>query len=317
MTVITQTDMPLGVQQNLLGKVLSTPEARRIYRMGATTYPVPQHTGDILRKKRYRRIETVPVPVDPAMNNPPAQLLERDFLDVKIHFFATYMVITEQVVMVDQDKVLNRGAKKLEVCLAETEDQLIRDMLESTASVQNCTGGTNGDNPTEPTYADVENINEILQGNDGEYMEKFMEGENKFGTGPLRDAYLCLSHTDMTRQWGNVTGFIHKAQYPNPNGTVNLAEIGSTGNLRVFTTSRGSITANASALGADVFNNIVTAQEGYSCTELEGGKVHLTYQAPGQGDDVCHLRSKMGFRFTFGTSIDQDLWVQNLRATLA
>lgn len=29
----------------------------------------------------------------------------------------------------------------------ETEDQLIRDMLEATASIINCVGGVNGDNP--------------------------------------------------------------------------------------------------------------------------------------------------------------------------
>lgn len=141
---VTQTVMPPGIQQNLLSKVLSTPEAKRIHRMGATTYDVPQHTGDILRKSRYHRLETVPVPVDPAMANPPAQLLDRDFIDVKIHYFATYIIITEQVTMVDQDPILNRASLRLNVCAAETEDLLIRDMLEATASIQHCTGGTNG-----------------------------------------------------------------------------------------------------------------------------------------------------------------------------
>lgn len=317
MTINTQATMPPGVEQNLLGKVLSTPEARRIHRMGAMTYPVPAHTGDILRKKRYQRMETAPVAVDPQMQNPPAQMVERDFLDVKIRWYATYTIVTEQVVMVDQDPILNRYSARLAQSLAETEDQLIRDMLESTASVQNATGGTNGDNPTEMTIADVENINQVLQGNNAEYVERFMMGDDKFGTAPLRDSYLCLCHTDMTTQWSNVAGFIHKAQYPNPNGTVNLAEIGSAANLRIFTSSRGSITANASALGADVYNNFVVAQEGYSCTELEGGKVSLVYHPPGHGDDPCNLRSTLGYRLTFGTSIDQDLWVQNLRATLA
>lgn len=317
MSVVTQINMPAGIQQNLLGKVLSTPEARRIHRMGAMTYPIPQHTGDILRKKRYNRLENVPVPVDPGMNTPPGQLLTRDFLDVKIHYYATYVVVTEQVVMTDQDPVLNRGAARLNVCLAETEDQLIRDMLESTASPINCTGGTNADVPTEVTIADCEAVVQLLQGNDGEYYEKFMMGGEGYGTSPIRDSYLCLSHTSMISQWRNVDGYVDKAKYPNPNGTLNLAELGSASNIRIFVSSRGSMTANASALGNDVYNNFVCAQEGYSCTEIEGGKVALTYQPPGSGDDICHLQSKMGFRFTFGCSIDQDLWVQNLRATLA
>lgn len=40
--------------------------------------------------------------------------------------------------------VLNQAAARLGQSLRETEDQLIRDMLEATASLINCVGGTNG-----------------------------------------------------------------------------------------------------------------------------------------------------------------------------
>lgn len=173
------------------------------------------------------------------------------------------------------------------------------------------------DNPTEINRADVDEVVQVLQNNDGDFYTKFQEGVDKFGTAPLRDAYLCLSHTNMITQFQNVAGFQNKAQYPVPSGSLNSAEWGAVGNLRVFTSSRGSITLNSSLLGNDVYNNFVCAQEGYSCSSLEGGKVGLFYHGPGHGDDACHLRQTLGFRFTFGTTIDQDLWVINLAATLA
>lgn len=40
--------------------------------------------------------------------------------------------------------VLNEAAARLGQSLRETEDQLIRDMLEATATLINCVGGTNG-----------------------------------------------------------------------------------------------------------------------------------------------------------------------------
>ena len=49
--------------------------------------------------------------------------------------------------MQNQDPVLNECAARLGVSLRQTEDQLTRDMLASTASFINCTGGVNGDNP--------------------------------------------------------------------------------------------------------------------------------------------------------------------------
>lgn len=41
-------------------------------------------------------------------------------------------------------KVLNEAAQRLGVSLRQTEDELTRNMLASTASFINCTGGTNG-----------------------------------------------------------------------------------------------------------------------------------------------------------------------------
>ena len=121
----------------------------------------------------------------------------------------------------------------------------------------------------------------------------------------------------MIRQWENVAGFINKAQYPNPNGSMQKSEWGSVGNARIFVSSRGSVEANASALGADIFNNFFIAQESYSCTRLEGGNVKFIYHPPGWGDDPCELRQTAGFRMAFGTNIDNDAWIKNLRTTLA
>jgi len=65
----------------------------------------------------------------------------------------------------NQDPVLNECAARLGVSLRQTEDQLTRDMLASTASFINCTGGVNGDNPTEITRSDVDTVVRTLLGN--------------------------------------------------------------------------------------------------------------------------------------------------------
>ena len=40
-----------------------------------------------------------------------------------------------------------------------------------------------------------------------------IEGENRFGTAPVRDAYFGLGHTDLIGQLDNVSGFIQKWNY--------------------------------------------------------------------------------------------------------
>jgi len=212
--------------------------------------------------------------------------------------------------------VLNEAAARLGQSLRETEDQLIRDMLEATASIVNCVAGVNGDNPTEVVRADVDGVVATLQNNDAEFISEMIGGENKFGTGPVRDAYFAMADSNMIGQLENVAGFINKAQYPNDAGTLS-SEWGSIGNVRFFLSSRGSLTAAASLLGADVYNMFITGQEAYCNIELDGASAQFIYHPPGWGDDPCELRQTAGYRFAYATRITNDAWVINLRATLA
>lgn len=126
--------------------------------------------------------------------------------------------------------VLNECAARLGVSLRQTEDQLTRDMLASTASFINCTGGVNGDSPTELTRYDVDQVVEALLGNNAYTIMDNIEGEDKFGTAPVRDAYFALCNTALIGNFDSVNGFINKAQYPSPMNALR-SEWGSIGEI--------------------------------------------------------------------------------------
>jgi len=281
----TSNVLPAPVQQKFSAKMLSTPQARLVHRIAAVPYKMPANSGTILRMRRYNRLETAPVPVNPAMMNPPAQQLTAVDVDATIDWYATYNVITKEVTLQNQDPALNQAAARLGQSLRETEDQLVRDMLEATASIVNCTGGTNGDNPTEIARADVDGVVAALQNSDGEFVSNMIGGEDKFGTGPIRDAYFAMADSNMIGQLENVNGFINKAQYPNDRGTL-PSEWGSIGNVRFFLSSRGSVSTAGSALGADVYNMFVTAQEAYCCVDLDGSSAQFIYHPAGWGKKI-------------------------------
>lgn len=173
--------------------------------------------------------------------------------------------------------------------------ELIRDMLAGTASVINCTGGTNGDNPTNPALGDFENVVQALQNNDADYVTNMIGGEDKFGTGPILDAYFALGHTNLGTQLRNINGFINKAQYPNQVGVLS-SEFGSVTNTRIYLSSRGSITTNASLLGADIYNMFIGGQESYAKIEQNGVSAKFIYHPPGHGDDPAELRQTGAWR---------------------
>ena len=91
----------------------------------------------------------------------------------------------------------------------QTEDQLTRDMLASTASFINCVGGTNGDNPTDLTRFDIDEVVQALMSNNANTITDNIRGEDRFGTAPVRNAFFAMCSTDLISSLDNVNGFIN------------------------------------------------------------------------------------------------------------
>jgi len=145
---------------------------------------MPRNGGTTLRMRRYNPLATALVPLGNTGVTPPAQQLTAVDIDAKISFYGSYVILNEQVTLQNQDPVLNEAAARLGVSLRQTEDELTRDMLASTAAFINCTAGVNGDNPTELTRSDVDDVVRALLGNDAYTIMDNLEGEDKFGCAP-------------------------------------------------------------------------------------------------------------------------------------
>ena len=315
MAITTTSVLPAPVQQSFSYKLLSVPVPSMIHKIPAMLKRMPRNGGTTLRFRRYNPLDTAMVPLGNSGINPPAQQLSAVDIDAKMSFYGTHVSINEQVTLQSQDPVLNEAAKRLGVSLRQTEDQLTRDMLASTASFINCTGGVNGDNPTEMTRSDVDEVVRTLLGNDAYTIMDNIEGDDKFGTAPVRDAYFALCSTALTGDMDLVGGFIHKNQYPAPMEALR-SEWGAIGNLRFLVSSIGSKTDNASNLGADVYNIFCVGMEAYACVEQDGYSAQFIYRPPIY-DSALALNSTVGCKFAEVPRILNDLWVLNLRATLA
>lgn len=211
--------------------------------------------------------------------------------------------------------VLNEAAARLGVSLRQTEDELTRNMLAGSAGFINAVGGVNGDNPTEITRSDVDTIVRTLLSNNAYTIMDNIEGEDKFGTAPVRDAYFALGSTQLIGQLEAVSGFIAKSQYPAPMNALR-SEWGAISNLRFLLSSIGSVTASASNLGANVYNIFCVGMEAYACVQQDGYSASFIYRPPIY-DGPLALNASVGYKFAEVPRITNDLWVINLRCTLA
>jgi len=308
-------NMPSQIQQNYTNKLLSTPERNCIHNLFAAVIEVQDNDGFINRQSRYDALDTFEVPVDNAQLNPPSQLLSRVDVDCRVRNYATYIVLTRQVTITNQDPILNASAARLGQAYKETSDILQRDNLESSASVINSVGGSNGDLPTETALSDLDEIVALLQTNDGEYITNMIDASRKIGTSPLGDAYGMMCHSRMIPVLNNITGFRRKFEYGTGSIDTLSSEWGGVNNIRAFISSQGSISKNASLLGNDIANCFITAYEGYKVVFQAGGRAKYIYTPPGVLNDPAHLRHAAACSFYQGQCVNNDLWVQNLRST--
>lgn len=315
MSITTTSVLPAPVQQSFSFKLLSVPVPYMIHKVPADLKMMPRNGGTTLRMRRYNPLATAPVPLGNSGITPPPQQLTAINIDAQMDFYGTYLLLNEQVTLQNQDPVLNEATQRLGVSLRQTEDQLMRDMLASTASFINCVGGTNGDNPTELARSDIDSVVRTLRGNNAYSFMSGVEGENRFGTAPVRDAYFGLGHTDLIGQLDAVSGFIQKWNYPSQDSTLD-AEWGTVSNIRYLLSSVGSVSANASMLGASVYNIFHAGREAFAAIEQDGYSASFIYRPPIY-DGPLALNASVGWKMAEVPRILNDAWVFNLRCTLA
>src|SRR5690606_31649285 len=139
---------------------------------------MPRNGGTTLRMRRYNPLQTATVPLGNSGITPPPQVLTAVDIDAQMDFYGTYIYLNEQVTLQNQDPVLNEAAQRLGVSLRQTEDELTRNMLAGTASFINSTNGVNGDNPTELTRPDVDEVIRTLVNNNAYTIADNIEGED-------------------------------------------------------------------------------------------------------------------------------------------
>lgn len=315
MPITTTTVLPAPVQQSFSYKLLSVPVPNMIHKIPAMKKNMPRNGGRILRMRRYNPLATAMVPLGNTGITPPSQALTAVDIDAQIQFYGTYVQLNEQVTLQNQDPVLNECAARLGVSLRQTEDQLTRDMLAGTAAFINAVTGVNGDNPTEITINDIRVVVRALLNNNAYTIMDNIEGEDKFGTAPVRDAYFALCHTNLTSSLDNLgNAFTQKNAYPAPMNALR-SEWGAAGNLRFLVSSIGSITPNASLLGNNVYNVFCVGMEAYACIEQDGYSASFIYRPPIY-DGPLALNASVGYKFAEVPRITNDLWVINLRVTI-
>lgn len=309
--VTTSAVLPPAVREYYDRLLLMTAYPKLIHLRFAQKRVLPEKSGDTIVFRRYARLATVPIPLQDGITPPGAPLSATD-IKARVDFYGNFVTITNQVELTVEDRVLNESSRLLAQNLAQTMDEVTRDVLASTSSVLQCANGSNSNTPTELTKADIDSAVQTLLNNDAEMISEMIEGRDAFGTAPIRPAFMGYIDSALLDDLEAVSNFVHAAQYPSQQPVMD-GEWGSTGNVRWLYTSVGSVTSASPA----VYNNFIIGKEAYAVVHLgsESGNFYVEPLGSAGSADPLHQRGSVGWQHPFVARILNDSFMLNLEAT--
>lgn len=293
--ITTTSQIAPPVTQSFLNKMLSTPVPYIIHGTAAMRYTMPAQGGSILRMRRADRLPVSTVPLGNSGLTPAAFVPQVTDLDAEIQYYGAFILLNEQVVLTAQDPVLNWTTELLGIQLKETEDVLIRNMLQGTASQIDCVAGINGQDPTEMTLNDLNVITTALFSANALTISNVIEGSLRFGTSPVNNSFFGMANTALRTTLLNMDGFTTTAQYPQQ-ANILETEAGQAGYVRFLLSSIGSITPNASSAGNDVLNCFIAGMESYGVINQDKYAAKFLYIPPEIAGGPLALNAALGWK---------------------
>lgn len=195
------------------------------------------------------------------------------------------------------------------------EDLILRDYVVSAASQIYAAGGSNGDNPTNIGVSDFSLVAATLDTNNAMKFMSGMEGDLKFGTGPVRSAYFMLSSTELQPDFDALTGsgFLSQWNYPTPKDAL-PSEYGSVYNIRVLTSSEAPVARGTSLASRDVYYNTVLGKQAITHINQDGYSMNLIYRDPYYSGMLAQ-NATLAVKFAQAQAITQDTAIRNLLCT--
>lgn len=315
MANVTVNNVPPPVLEAFHKRLLSVHKPKYIYSFGAMREEMEANAGEYIKFRRYRRLSPFPVPLSDTGDPIPSTTPNISDISAKIQLFGQWMGLNQRVTLSNQDPVAQQLVDLLGISLRETEDLLIRSVILSSASFINATGGNNGDNPTEVSLSDIDDVTTLLISNDAMMMLEQEGGELRFGSSPLNDSFIGLCHTDMIPRLNAMQDFVKKASYSKPSAALLRAEWGSVSNARVFVSSVGARLPNASALGATVYPLTLMGAEATAIVDQDNFSSELIIR-PAWVSDPLGQNGTLAVTTAMASVITDESWLSNLYCTI-
>ena len=269
-----------------------------------------RNSGNTVKWRRFNRLSAATTVVTEGLT-PSGSRLSKVDITAKVSQYIDYVTITDIVDLTNQDPVITETVRLQNDQMNNTDDQLARDYICSSAST---TTASNGAGPTTLlNETDIMGIHSTLRADNIDYISSMITAGTGQGTAPVRAAYLAKADTVLEDDLEDVTGFKHVTNYSAQSG-VDSAEYGSTGPVRWLTSTQG-FTSGSNYYCP--FIGKVAGQWPVGKVNLTAGNARSIIKSFGQSgtSDPANQRSTVAWKMLQAYRILQELAVHILIVT--
>jgi len=294
-------------------ELLSTPMFNLVHSYGVDQHYAESYIGKTTRMSRFERLSTEGGQLDGSGIDPASEVPVRTDIDANMEIYAKSIAVNEQLVLWENSKTLTKFTALLGQWLREKEDLLMRDLFSSSVSYINATGGLNADQPSNISLNDVNNIEQILLGNDARSMLTQLEATLEFGTSGVRDAFIALCSTNITNDLQKVQDVLLKKNYPTQEG-LRPEEYCSISRFRFFTSSKAARTPGISTKGNTVYTIPMYGLEAAAKISQNNYTSKIGYRPDWVVSSVAQ-NSQLYAKFAIARAITNQNWISGLNVT--
>lgn len=334
--------MPRMTRAFYIKTFLTVATGERLHARWGQQTTLPQGNGNTVMWRRYLDLTAATTPLSDGVTPPGGTVAYEQVLGT-VKQYGYWVGITDVVKYLHPDNILTQITMKLAKQAADTEEVVVRDIINAgtsflrvtadNASVASQTTGL-GARVTVAggiTKKALDTAVTILEGNNAKYLHGTMGASAKIGTDPIGPSYVAIIHPHVAHDLINAysalgTDFVPREKYAS-GGVAYPTEVGKYRNVRFVTSTYAKVWADSGAAAtsgptaasvfrattatntaADVYSCLVLAKESYGVIKLEGSSGTYYDKEGGQGDPL-HQRSTAAWKRMMGAAILNDTYM--------
>jgi N4-gp56 family major capsid protein len=311
------------------GEMLAHAEPVIILGKFGLTKPMPKNKAETMKFRR-------PIPFDPATTpitegvTPTAQKMRYEDVSVTLRQYGRPIEITDKVVDLAEDPVLQNSAMMAGEQAGATVEQVIWGVIRAGTNVIYANGATRSGVNTPITLNKQRAVTRALRAQKAKMVSRMLAPGVGYGTQAVEAAYVAVSHTDNESDIRNLPGFVPTAKYGTRQvlseyeiGTVESVRYVLSPDLAPFRDAGGAAGGTVVTSGgsqADVYPIIYIGQDAYASVPLKGAEAMrpmvLNPGTPSKSDPMAQ-RGYVSWKTWFAAVILNDMWMCRLEVAVS